>query len=503
MRAKFRSSRSILSRDKLLSLLLLSSVVLWAQAGNLRWSSSRFIESSQVPDSDDNRAPQPLKLVGETEKVCQLTGDVDWETSRQTAARTFSNFGLDACDLGYPIEHNGKLILLFGDSWPPPHGGGPAGEVPPDDAVGVTTRQSPPNRDDGKCLALEVHHAGRRFSPATITGPTRVKQGLFNVPSGGVSVEGALYAFFWTDHCAQPSDLSRTPDEPLARPRPSQACPETDDRNSIGRSVLARSDDEGRTFSHVVQMPTGFNYVGAVNAAPFPELSQDQMRGVFIFGVPRYRASVPYLARATIETFTNPRSWQFFIGLNDEGKPKWASFAEWVNGRPSPLALGIHTSEQSWNPPGQPELFRPRIEQGRSVGELSVTWNRVLHRWLMLYGGPGGILVRVARAPWGPWSDATRVLGDDPWLNCRLLMRPDGCGKRRDYWPNDHKSGKFVAGGLYAPYILDRYTTATEADTRDGQTCTIYWVVSTWNPYQVAVMRTTLRSADSNSDDRR
>src|SRR5260370_1199034 len=83
-------------------------------------------------------APAPVRLVGDTAKVCQLTGEKDWESGRPTAARTFSRFGLDAADLGYPIEHRGSLILLFGDSWPPPHGGGPAGEVVPDDAVGVT-----------------------------------------------------------------------------------------------------------------------------------------------------------------------------------------------------------------------------------------------------------------------------------------------------------------------------------------------------------------------------
>ncbi len=84
-----------------------------------------------------NSSPARVNRVGTTEKVCQLTADTERETGRPTAAKTFSNFGLDACDLGYPVEHDGKLILLFRDSWPPPHGGAAAGEVPPDDAVGV------------------------------------------------------------------------------------------------------------------------------------------------------------------------------------------------------------------------------------------------------------------------------------------------------------------------------------------------------------------------------
>jgi hypothetical protein len=437
-------------------------------------------------------APAPVRLVGDTAKLCQLTGEKDWESGRPTAARTFSRFGLDAADLGYPVEHNGKLILLFGDSWPPPHGGGAAGEVVPDDAVGVTTRSAPPTQEDGKCLELEVHHTpAKKFAPATIVGPTRVKQGFFNVPSGGVSVEGALYAFFWTNHCSDPNPLSPSPGNPLARPhpQPNRDCPETDDRNSIGRSVLSRSDDEGRTFRDVVPMPTGFVYATAVNARPQADIPADQRLGVFIFAAPRYRASVPYLARAPVESFADTATWRFFTGLGPGGQPIWVARDEWNRGRPA--AGGA--SRPPWHPPGEPELFTPKAEIGRSVGELSVTWNHELHLWLMLYGGPGGMLVRVAHAPWGPWSDPTRILGGEDWLGCRMLMTPNGCGGRRDYWPSKHRNGKFEGGGLYAPYLLNRYTTAAGIDAHGGRRCTIYWLVSTWNPYEVSVMRTTLQ----------
>jgi hypothetical protein len=37
-------------------------------------------------------------------------------------------------------------------------------------------------------------------APATAVGPIAVKQGFFNVPSGGVTGADGLYAFFWTNH---------------------------------------------------------------------------------------------------------------------------------------------------------------------------------------------------------------------------------------------------------------------------------------------------------------
>jgi hypothetical protein len=42
-------------------------------------------------------------------------------------------------------------------------------------------------------------------------------------------------------------------------------------------------------------------------------------------------------------------------------------------------------------------------------------------------------------------------------------------------------------GGEYGPYLLPRYTRGTES------TSTIYFVMSTWNPYNTVVMKSTLR----------
>jgi hypothetical protein len=41
-------------------------------------------------------------------------------------------------------------------------------------------------------------------------------------------------------------------------------------------------------------------------------------------------------------------------------------------------------------------------------------------------------------------------------------------------------------GGEYGPYVMSRYTTI------EGSRCTLYYTMSTWNPYQVVVMRSDL-----------
>ena len=47
-------------------------------------------------------------------------------------------------------------------------------------------------------------------------------------------------------------------------------------------------------------------------------------------------------------------------------------------------------------------------------------------------------------------------------------------------------------GGEYGPYIMSRFTTGA-----DGR-CRIYYTMSTWNPYQVMVMRSDLKLETTN-----
>jgi hypothetical protein len=422
---------------------------------------------------------QTVSFHGRSEKVCQLTDDTDWESGIPTTARTQSHFGLGATDLGYPIEHQGRLMLLFGDSWKThdPHGGDEF--QPNDDAVGWIKSRTAPTRS--QCTDLVINFdSGPNFTPAKVTGPLQIMQGYFNVPSGGVSSAGGVWAFFWTNHCkdAKPQ-LDRVVAYPLARPVPTKQCPESDERNSVGRSVMAWSNDDGRTFSQAVPMPIGFVYATAIDATTVEGVPPEQRLGTYVFAVPRYRASIPYLAYAPPGSLRDPSSWLFFVNRKPNGAPLWTPAEVWNRGTGTP-----------WRPPGSPELF----DIDRCVGEFSITWNKPLGLWLMLYNCEGAIVARTANAPWGPWSASTVILSPDKdGAPCRLLMTERGCGKQQPYQSEDKR-----IGGLYAPFVLDRYTTALSSPSplSGARRARIYWLVSTWDPYQVSVMRTDLEVRD-------
>jgi hypothetical protein len=391
------------------------------------------------------------------------TGERDWKNGNAIAKFKTSQFGMKATDLGYPVEHNGRLALLFGDTTKIPQIDHDE-SGPPDDAVGwITSRTSP---KENECSDLIINNTDSIVRSPEVKTPAPIKQGIFNVPSGGVSSDGGLYAFFWTDHCNSPDK-----------------CPESESLNSIGRGVLARSNDDGVTFSNAVPMPRGFVYSTAVDATTLADLPAEQRLGTYVFGVPRYRDSVPYLAYAPPGKLIDPSSWQFYVGVKPiDGQPVWTSHEDWAKGRGEP-----------WSPPGYPELF-PTSGADRCVGEFSITWNKALKVWLLVYNckisAPQSIVARIAPTPWGPWSEPSIVLNadrDNSW--CKILMRigdPE-CLGLTDYWPNRQRNGDF-----YAPFVLDRYTVPERTYYPGKRRATIYWLLSTWNPYQVVVMRTKL-----------
>jgi len=131
---------------------------------------------------------------------------------------------------------------------------------------------------------------------------------------------------------------------------------------------------------------------------------------------------------------------------------------------------------------------------GGSVGELSVRWHAPLGRYLLTYNGdnPRGIQLHAAPQPWGPWRQRPLSLFD-PWRDHGygvFLHVKDGPDHAYDdvLPPFEPRTGEW--GGEYGPYQIAHLTTPTP----DG--ALIYFTMSTWNPYQVMVMRAELHAAD-------
>jgi hypothetical protein len=309
------------------------------------------------------------------------------------------------------------------------------------DAIAYTTDTSP---EDGIELVFIDDETGT-YKPVRIPG---ISQGGFEVPMEGTSVGGRMYIYHTTD-----SSEAVKMEQDLG------------DGGKMERSIVAVSDDDGQTFTYLYDLSTKHFInvsVVEVDAAAWPGLSQNKGAGLMMFGSGPYRRSDVRLAFQPAERIESRASIGYFAGLDRSDLPIWSPKEE----------------------DAQPLFDQP------CVGELSVSYNRFIRKWVMLYNCFGiakqrGINMRTADQPWGPWSDSQIIF--DPGIDngyCHF-MHASWLSKKCD---SIHDPGREnVWGGEYGPYQFE------DLAVGDNSTTTIYFTMSTWNPYTVVLMKATLR----------
>jgi hypothetical protein len=230
--------------------------------------------------------------------------------------------------------------------------------------------------------------------------------------------------------------------------------------------LLTRFDEERRNF-HVLReisrLPGGRFVTFTMRLAP-PDLEGLPGPGeyVLIFGSGDYRRSNAYLAAVPVAGFESGEGTRYFAGMSDEG-PVWSE---------------VETEAAS-------------IIEQPTIGDISVAYLPQVSLWVSLYDGlsPRGVILRYAQEPWGPWSapeilwDGSRDAGYGDFIHTPFRTRDDGLAGPVGTVGADPLR---VGGGIYAPYIIERFT------TMEGDKLTLQYLLSTWNPYVVVRMRSTL-----------
>ena len=260
---------------------------------------------------------------GSVEKVAQITGETDRQLGTPTKNQTISRYGLWGTDLGASFEHEGKLVFLFGDTWPS-EGNTPYRTVD-SDSVAFSEDTNP---DDGLTLDF-VKAADGKYHTVNVPG---IPFAAFAVPNGGFSYGGYMYAFFTTDIEGSPIGIT------------------------MGRCVLLRSKD-AKKWELVSTISTGkFINVSPqiVDAASVPGLPVKEGKVLLMWGASReYRRSNPYLAYMPVDDKIGDRA----------GIRYWAGENQWHRDESEARALFHHPM----------------------IGEISVAWCEPIKRWLMTY----------------------------------------------------------------------------------------------------------------------
>jgi hypothetical protein len=257
-----------------------------------------------------------------------------------------------------------------------------------------------------------------------------------------------------------------------------------EDQDLMGRSILARSHDDGLTFEMLYGLSSSkFINVSVERLSLEPE--EANLIGVgsrdvlCIWGSGRYRSSDVYLAILPMANLATGHGRRFYAGR--DGSHVWSD------------------DENNATP-----LFCAGC-----VGELSVRWNPLLGRFLLMYNGdsPRGIVLHAAQKPWGPWTKEPAMVFDPffraPGLDPVDPCLGDGYGKflhvSWDVKQCDHlQDDMFIIGSRrdgewgaeYGPYQIANMTMGSP-----GKEAQLYFAMSTWNPYQVVLMTTRLDTA--------
>jgi hypothetical protein len=400
--------------------------------------------------------------------LCKIVSDTELGDPTENALHT--RFNLTGTDLGVPVAVGDALHLLFGDSvghrviWP-------FGEDP--DAVGriplATVQADPttlcrelelyvthdvPSVAAGVDPAIERDFAGAFMLPppgeaigdyiADPAGPFPNMPGTFEVPSGALVSDGALYLFY-------------------------AGLVEFDPRTRATLGYLARWDAPGaglptyqivRPIDRLGDGPLGGHFVQIAPVA--------QGDGIYLFGTGDYRRSPVSLARiptGALESGAGTELWDAATGT-------------WLDAASST--------------PAQRQAIAPVFES-EGVGELSVQWVPEAELLVALYQRElhdevgnivdNRIILRTAGDPTGPWSDAVTVVDmADP-----AFMAEHCCGES---CPGSQILHCLVAG-LYGAYMLP--TIGVGRGLGGVMELQVPFLASTWDPYNVVLFTTRIR----------
>jgi hypothetical protein len=292
------------------------------------------------------------------------------------------------------------------------------------------------NLEDGLSMTFLANSNGN-YRPVQIPG---VSLSAFEVPMEGVSVNGKMYIYATTGHSSTVV---------------------------IGRSVLAVSNDNGYNFSYLYDFSSLHFMSLSIVKVQSPEwkgLPEFTGEGLIIFGSGQYRASNVRLAFQPADQIETPSSRLYFSGLAQSGQPIWSNIE----------SDAIALFDQPY------------------VGELSVSYNKFIHKWIMLYNAPQprGINMRTADKPWGAWSEPQVIFDPVTDQGYCYFMHASWLYAICDNVSDPGRENEW--GGEYGPYQFEDFATGNPWAT------TIYFTMSTWNPYTVVLMKAVLGRTGSN-----
>lgn len=405
-----------------------------------------------VPDPGIVSLPTP-STIG-TGELCHLVNgrNVDDPAPNNLHFRT----NLKGTDLGIPVQHDDKVYFFFGDSvgykgiWQ-------FGESQPD-AVGFADAADLARDPRTLCTQMDfLHVAGNAVGPA--------RDARIQTDWAGVSMT-APAGHTLGEFIHNPAGHGKYPNLPGDFEVPSGAFSANGSIYVFYTTVDAQVHMKGSYLAKWRQPdPNGQPNLDILYHVDQRFDASGEMRGdfinnatlvdggyVYVYGTGEYRASPIQLARKKLSSLETAGGFERF-----------------------------DAATKTWR--GPQEATKPIVDVP-AIGELSVRFYPEIGRYMMIAeeSAPtrNQIVARFAAAPEGPWSDGVLVadMGNGDW-RAKYCCAGDAC--------NGEQLFHCDRAGFYGTYLLP-----TAQKNNDG-TFTTTFLMSTWDPYNVALMQATFR----------
>lgn len=268
-------------------------------------------------------------------------------TGPESRNNTPDRWNVYGTDLGHMFRHDGRMFMVFGDTFGPP-AARPFLSVPHSDWRSNTMAEiDTTDRPTGGLVFSDMITDGSGHAKELL--PSRKVRGREQtvIPTYGVSAGSRMYLHYMS---------IRQFDQP--------------GHWTLNHSGIAYSDNVGSTWTKANVQWSGNSNFGQVALVP-------QGDYIYLFGIPGGRYGSLRLARIPADKVLTKAAYQYWIG------------SSWVTNNPA-AAVDIA--------PGP-------------AGELSVQYNSYYQKWLMMYliDPAGQIVLRMADSLTGPWGPAQVV----------------------------------------------------------------------------------------------